>query len=207
MVATIATASPLDIDDCFPDPDDAEEPAAYVEAAKLKEPEPVTAVPQAEYTAAEQATTFGLKPLSRLSIEFAAHDPKGELPANVAADRFAQENRLASAVGAGRYWAMTNYHWDAPLLCHEPLLFEQLNAERYGITYGWMQPIVSGAHFFVTVPALPYKIVAQGHCPQYTLGYYRPGSCARPQCYKPNISAKAGLFEAGVILGMIFILP
>jgi hypothetical protein len=87
-------------------------------------------------------------------------------------------------------------------------LFEQLNAERYGITYGCLQPIVSGAHFFVTVPALPYKVWAQGHdhC-QYVLGYYRPGSYAKPQCYKPRISADAGMFEAGVILGLIYILP
>jgi hypothetical protein len=103
---------------------------------------------------------------------------------------------------------VTDYRWEASKLCHGPLLFEQLNAERYGITYGCMQPVVSAAHFFVTVPALPYKVWAQGHdhC-QYVLGFYRPGSPAKPQCYRPRISADAGLFEAGVIVGLIYILP
>ena len=40
-------------------------------------------------------------------------------------------------------------------------------------------PLVSAAHFFVTVPLLPYKMGVEPPCEcEYTLGYYRPGSCA-----------------------------
>ena len=71
-----------------------------------------------------------------------------------------------------------------------------------------MQPVISGAHFFVTVPVLPYKM---GLYPPeeciYTLGYYRPGSCA-PYLLDPiPLSIRAGLAEAGVWTGMVFLVP
>ena len=55
-----------------------------------------------------------------------------------------------------------------------------MQLERYGHTRGpIVQPMVSGAHFFVNVALLPYKmgINPPNEC-QYPLGYYRPGSCA-----------------------------
>lgn len=151
---------------------------------------------------------FGLKPMARLTTDILLPQPKEGVPEDLAAPRFEHEGVIASAEFVGRDWTVTDYRWEASMLCHGPLLFEQLNAERYGITYGCMQPVVSAAHFFVTVPALPYKVWAQGHdhC-QYVLGFYRPGSPAKPQCYRPRISADAGLFEAGVIVGLIYILP
>jgi hypothetical protein len=167
-------------------------------------------VPAPNATQPNPATIFGLRPMSSLSTNISIPPTKDEesLPEDAALRRFEEEGLIAHAGDVGRDWALTDYRWEASCLCHGPVLFEQLNAERYGITYGCLQPIVSGAHFFVTVPALPYKVWAQGHdhC-QYALGYYRPGSYATPQCYKPRISADASLFEAGVILGLIYILP
>ena len=41
------------------------------------------------------------------------------------------------------------------------------------------QPVVSGVHFFGTLPILPYKMgVEQPWECMYALGYYEPGSCA-----------------------------
>jgi hypothetical protein len=156
----------------------------------------------------QAASTFGLKPMSAMSINIAAPKGDGGHPQDFAAARFDREGSIDPAQRVGRDWGMVDYRWEASMLCHGPLLFEQLNAERYGITYGCLQPVISGAHFFATVPALPYKVWANGHdqC-QYALGYYRPGSCARPQSYKPRVSADASLFEAGVILGLIYVLP
>lgn len=154
------------------------------------------------------ANNFGLKPMSAMSIDIAPSQGEGGHPEDFAAARFDQEQTINPAQNIGRQWALTDYRWEASMLCHGPLLFEQVNAERYGITYGCLQPMISGAHFFATVPALPYKVWANGHDQrQYALGYYRPGSYARPQCYKPRISADASLFEAGVILGLIYVLP
>ena len=78
-------------------------------------------------------------------------------------------------------WAATDFHWSATGLCHRPLYFEEVNLERYGYTVSpLLQPAISGAHFFLTIPTLPYKMVAQPpkEC-VYTLGYYRPGSPRR----------------------------
>lgn len=156
----------------------------------------------------EAASNFGLKPMSAMSIDIAPPQGEGGHPEDFAAARFERERIIDPAQDVGRDWALTDYRWEASMLCHAPLLFEQVNAERYGITYGCLQPLVSGAHFFATIPAVPYKVWANGHDQrQYALGYYRPGSYAEPQCYKPRISADAGLFEAGVILGLIYALP
>jgi hypothetical protein len=71
-----------------------------------------------------------------------------------------------------------------------------------------MQPILSAGHFFLTVPALPY---AMGLFPPnecvYTLGYYRPGSCA-PYMYDAlPLSIRGMLYEGAVWTGMAFIIP
>jgi hypothetical protein len=157
---------------------------------------------------ASSVNQFGLRPLTSISTNIGIPSSIKDLPVNTAEERFLQEPLIAHAGNVGRDWGITDYRWEASMLCHGPILFEQLNAERYGITYGCLQPAVSAAHFFVTVPALPYKVWAQGHdhC-QYALGYYRPGSYAEPQYYRPRISADAGLFQAGVIVGLIYILP
>lgn len=151
---------------------------------------------------------FGLKPLAQLSTNILVPQPQDGLPDDLAAARFDREDLILNAQCAGRDWALTDYRWEASRLCHGPILFEQLNAERYGITYGCCQPIMSSLHFFATIPALPYKVWANGHdhC-QYALGYYRPGSWASPQRYRARLSADAALFEAGIIVGLIYILP
>ena len=80
-----------------------------------------------------------------------------------------------------RQWEAITYRWKASGLCHKPLYFQEASLERYGHTWGpVLQPFVSGAHFFFTVPMLPYAMGIQtpNEC-VYTLGYYRPGSCTR----------------------------
>jgi hypothetical protein len=55
---------------------------------------------------------------------------------------------------------------------------------------------------------LPYNIGLQtpNEC-IYTLGYYRPGSCAPYKIDPLPISVRAVLFEAGVVTGVDFFLP
>jgi hypothetical protein len=101
------------------------------------------------------------------------------------------------------------FTWKASALCHKPLYFEERQLERYNHGCGpFVQPIMSGAHFFLNVAVLPYKmgINPPGEC-QYPLGYYRPGSCA-PRLLPPlPISLRGGLAEAGVVSGLIFLIP
>ena len=58
-----------------------------------------------------------------------------------------------------RVWQPITFTWKASALCHKPLYFEEVALERYGHTVGLgLQPVVSAAHFFLTVPVLPYKM-------------------------------------------------
>ena len=108
-----------------------------------------------------------------------------------------------------RSWAPTTYMWQASGLCHKPAYFEDMHLERYGHSWGpYLQPVMSGAHFFLNVPILPYKmgLYPPGEC-VYTLGYYRPGSCA-PYLLDPlPLSIRAGLAQAGAVVGFAAFLP
>ncbi len=106
-------------------------------------------------------------------------------------------------------WASTSFAWKASGLCHKPLYFEDVHLERYGHSWGpYLQPVISGAHFFLTVPILPYKMGLNppSEC-LYTLGYYRPGSCA-PYLLDPiPLSIRAAFAQGGVSTGMAFLIP
>lgn len=108
-----------------------------------------------------------------------------------------------------RSWSPTTFTWKASGLCHHPLYFEDVQLERYGHSHGpYLQPIISGAHFFLSVPTLPYQIAA--YPPQecvYTLGYYRPGNCA-PYVFDPlPLSIRGGLAEGGIWTAAVFLVP
>jgi len=106
-------------------------------------------------------------------------------------------------------WAPVTFTWKASGLCHKPSYFEEVHLEQYGHTCrGHLQPLVSGAHFFLTVPILPYKmgLYPPNEC-IYSLGYYRPGSCAPYMLDPLPLSIRAGLAEAGVWTGMAFLVP
>ena len=108
-----------------------------------------------------------------------------------------------------RSWPQITYLWKASGLCHKPLYFEQVQLERYGHSWGpYLQPLVSGAHFFASVPILPYKmgLKTPNEC-VYSLGYYRPGSCA-PYLLDPvPFTWRAALFEGGFVVGAAAIIP
>ena len=110
---------------------------------------------------------------------------------------------------SNRDWMMTTYMWKASGLCHKPLYFEQVSLERYGHSTGKLsQPVVDAAHFFLTIPVLPYKmgIEAPWEC-KYALGYYRPGSCA-PYIIPPvPLSARGAALEAAAVGTLIYTLP
>ncbi|TWT43412.1 hypothetical protein [Botrimarina hoheduenensis] len=112
-------------------------------------------------------------------------------------------------VGAPRCWAEITYMWKASALCHKPLYFEDVHLERYGHSWGpVLQPLVSGAHFFGRLPVLPYCIGLKtpNEC-VYTLGHYRPGSCA-PYTIDPiPFTWRAALFQAGGAVGVASFLP
>ncbi len=135
----------------------------------------------------------------------------GELTYKIAAEEgeFPTECPLTDKPFEPRAWAPTKFAWKASGLCHKPLYFEQAHLERYGHSCGpYLQPVISGGHFFLTVPALPYLmgLNAPNEC-MYTLGYYRPGSCAPYMLDPLPLSIRAALFEAGAATGLACMIP
>jgi hypothetical protein len=141
-----------------------------------------------------------LKPIYHITNRIAAS--KGDVPRECTIDDNVVEL-------ANRPWGETVYTWKASGLCHKPLYFEQEALERYGHSTGkYTQPFVSAASFWLTVPLLPYKMALDPplEC-KYTLGYYRPGSCA-PYIIPPvPITPRAVAAETAAVLGLIYILP
>ncbi len=146
------------------------------------------------------------KKLSEVALH--ADPPQGELPIDKAAEKFSAVGSRIHLPGTHRDWCSSSVHWNASLLNHQPLYFKDVNLERHGFSYGMLQPVVSGAKFFATLPALPYLMTAQPpHTTQYSLGETRPGNQA---CYVhelPPTHLDATLVEAGLITGLIFLIP
>jgi hypothetical protein len=123
--------------------------------------------------------------------------------------RVPTECTFGDAKYVSRTWQPMTFTWKASALCHKPLYFEERQLERYGHTTGpFVQPVLSGAHFFLNVAVVPYKmgINPLNEC-QYSLGYYRPGSCA-PWLLPPvPISLRGGLYQAAAITGVAYLFP
>ena len=91
-----------------------------------------------------------------------------------------------------------HYGWAASNLCHNPLYFEEPGVERFGRSYGVLQPVASGIHFFSNVALLPAKMVV--HPP-------RSWECKAGNCHcsaspfleaHPVLRYTAGAAQAGV---------
>lgn len=113
------------------------------------------------------------------------------------------ECMLGDDVHPGREFIPATMTWTASALCHKPLYFEEVQLERYGHTAGFLQPALSGAHFFVNIAILPYRmgINPPNEC-QYALGYYRPGSCA-PWMVPPIPLSVRGAATQAAAVGII----
>jgi len=105
-----------------------------------------------------------------------------------------------------RLTAAQVYTWASPALYHNPLIFEQVNLERYGLGPApILQPAVSAAHFFGNIAILPYHSVATPASERvYIFGHYRPGNCVPYQHHHIRRSWKGaivqGLSTAGTAL-------
>ena len=145
-------------------------------------------------------------PLSELKLELTPGE--GELPTNVAAQRFRKAGAVRSREGSSREWLGYTYNWQASAFCHNPLYFEDVNLERHGHTLGCLQSAVSFAHFFGAVPLLPYHMTAEPpHECIYTLGHHRPGTYVPPHCNLPPLDPAAITAQAGVTAGLILLIP
>ncbi len=175
-------------------------------------PAPLGTVPPTNTSRPDPCAAAVFKPLCQLGINIA--QPSGDTPTDFAAGCWNQIN--AGPNCACRCWPALCYQWEATCTCYNPLYFEEVNAERYGYVCGcryccgdcFLQPACSAAHFFGTVPCLPYCMLAD--CPTecvYTLGYYRPGDCNPWRWNYPPCDGYAAVGTAAIYTGFVFAIP
>ena len=148
----------------------------------------------------------GLQPLSAELPDTRVR--AGLLPPDASQGLF-EESRTGLSSLRGENWIRLHYHWAATCNRYRPLYFEDAMLERHGQTrHPLIQPVVSGTRFFLTFPALPYAAVVDSPWPaRSVLGHFRPGSGAPLLLQRPPLQADAGLFEAGMVVGLIFLIP
>jgi hypothetical protein len=150
-----------------------------------------------------------VRPIGEVGTWIAPTDDEGGIPSDHAAAHFNREPVIEGAEMVSRPWLAYAYFWTAPATCHRPLYFEEPNLERYGHSAGCLlQPAISGAHFFTNLAVLPYKM-GQDRCHEciYTLGHYRPGSCAPWQTPDLRVEPDAIFFEGLAVTGIVLLIP
>lgn len=93
--------------------------------------------------------------------------------------------------------------------CHQPLYFEDPNLERCGLAHGCCQPLFSAAHFFGTIPLLPYKMGTQHPRELVAATPDCPPGC-RYSCADNFIgprSMRGAVVEGLAAVGLVFLLP
>jgi len=149
-----------------------------------------------------QPSELGFRDYERISIDIKL--PDESLP-NDYSQRIFETTELDHRATS----AISYFYWNAPEIWYHPLYFDDVQLERYGQTpCPRLQPFLSAAHFFGTVPILPYKMGIDPPCGYVTnLGYYRPGSPTPCIGRRLPLEADAAFYETSTALGLIFLLP
>lgn len=106
-------------------------------------------------------------------------------------------------------WGWSLYTFAAANTFSHPLYFEDVMLERHGHErFPKLQPMISGARFFATVPMLPYLMTVRPPCDcEYKMGHFRTGDCVYPYLQRPPYVRNAAIVEAAAITGAAVILP
>lgn len=175
------------------------EPEAPGEAEEIEVPSLEDALAQGPDVAEEECPSVEeLKRIHEITYDISPEE-----------GRFPPECTIGKNGFQPRAWAPTTFTWKASGLCHKAAYFQDTQLERYGHSWGpYLQPLASGAHFFLSVPALPYSmgLYPPGEC-LYTLGFYRPGNCAPYMLDPLPVSVRAALAAGGAYTGLAFLIP
>ena len=155
---------------------------------------------------------FVLPPLRASSVE-TENIGNGSIPESFR-DLESDPSRLLPESGAQRQldskpWNWSVSHFAAANTFSFPRYFEDRQLERHGHErFPVLTPITSGLRFAATVPLLPYLTTLSPPCQcEYTLGYYRSGSCAPVLHQQPPLDKRALVVEAAAVGAAIAILP
>lgn len=183
-----------------------EGPAAPVASTQLK---PVAAPPTIPVLArikdgdepaepAVPAEDPGIKPLSEIRVRITRPQTNeaGEqlpLPPDYATEYFGTRPPASREVPGYNPWMEDISYAPALNFCYRPLYFEEVNAERYGYSFGLLQPAVSIAEFYGHVVLLPYRLVARrpGFA-TYHDHQFRPGGTAPREVAVPEFHPLRG---------------
>jgi tetratricopeptide (TPR) repeat protein len=158
----------------------------------------------------------GFRAIGRKSLNILPKlvDSDGEirlLPERRAYRKLSQAPVVKHTVGYSRDWTPLSYSWEAPQLKYNPLYFEDAQLERYGNEVCILQPFLSGARFYATIPTLPYQMMSEGNSVCHTVydfGYERPGSGCVPYALEvPEFSWTGALASGGWVFALVVILP
>ena len=131
----------------------------------------------------------------------------GAMPEDVSASAF-PETETPSEPGPAPDRVEVPVAYSPWTICYRPLYFEEIRLERYGDSHGILQPAISGAHFFGSIVALPYKMtVRPPRSCECSNGFSRPGDCPLEGYGKHELRADAALVEAAVVAGIVIALP
>lgn len=133
-----------------------------------------TKVPQP--TVADPPISLGDLKVSNIAV---ANIGTGNIPDDETDGRLPKPIPLPMGADRGLYLYYTK-PWAASGFYHQPLYFEDAMLERHGHErFPVLQPFISGAKFFGTIPLAPYKWTLQGPLEErHVLGSFRPGSPA-----------------------------
>ncbi|HZN32948.1 MAG TPA: hypothetical protein VFB80_03985 [Pirellulaceae bacterium] len=207
---TIVTAQPLE---------NAPAPIGPLVPGQAREALPPAPPPAAPPRRADAAALAQIKPIRQISLDITLPvdaDPmlnRLAPPTNYAAEalpQMAAQNPFyrGDLIDYGMYD-------NTPLppvgldMCYQPLYFQELNAERYGRSWGCLQPAVSVVQFYGRIPMLPYMAFAWParrctyHAHWALPGYRIPGK----EPYPIVISPAGGAAQAAAMLGVILLIP
>jgi hypothetical protein len=147
----------------------------------------------------------GLRPLSDITVDIAPS--KGPLPKD-------RSDVLVVGTTSPMFYARTanivRYQWEAPVVAHGPLYFQDVPLEHFGQSCcPYLQPAISAAKFLGNVLILPYRATLDPPCREtYNLRTYpRPGTpvpCLRETL---PLRLKPLLVEMGVVTAIVLVIP
>jgi hypothetical protein len=114
---------------------------------------------------------------------------------------------ISDSVFAGRAWPCQTMLVEPSYVNYKPLMFQELNSERYGWDLGFVQPFVSTGYFIKDLVFWPYRRAADGSCCDSGAGYCLPGDPVPYLLYPPNLSLRGAVAEAVVIAALVAIFP
>ncbi|MEQ1824354.1 MAG: hypothetical protein ABL921_00325 [Pirellula sp.] len=152
------------------------------------------------------------RPIGQVSIDLRSK-PKGGsnvLPENLA-QKALGELPVVQAAASTEMLDPTIFehrHSNDELVPYQPLYFEEVNLERYGRGCGPLQPALSGARFFATIPSLPYAMAVHHPSQTYTFKWpYEAGWGAPKVRELQPLQWKPMVVQAGAVTGLLFVVP